>query len=155
MRAAIITVSTSGYQGECEDKSGPYMKKIVENAGFEVKVMKILPSDRKILGEVMKRLADSQIVDLILTTGGSGIARDDITPEATLDIVERSVPGISEAIRAAALEVTRRVMLSRGTAGIRKNTLIVNMPESPKALKEGLRYIMPELIHGVEILQGK
>lgn len=154
MRVAIITASTLGYKGEREDKSGLYIKKVVEKAGFEVKVMKILPDDRRILGEVMKRLSDSEIVDLIITTGGTGFAKDDVTPEATLDIVERQVPGIPEAMRAYSMQFTKRAMLSRAMAGIRKNTLIVNMPGSPKAIKEGLKYILPELVHGIEILQG-
>lgn len=88
MRVAIITASTLGYKGEREDKSGPYIKKVVENAGFEVKVMKVLPDDRRILGEVMKRLADSILSNLIITTGGTGFSESDVTPEATLDIVE-------------------------------------------------------------------
>ncbi len=154
MRVAIITASTLGYKGEREDKSGPYIKKVVENAGFEVKVMKVLPDDRRILGEVMKRLADSNIVDLIITTGGTGFSESDVTPEATLDIVERQVPGIPEAMRAYSMQFTKRAMLSRAAAGIRKQTLIVNFPGSPKSLKESLEYILPELIHGVEILQG-
>lgn len=153
MRVAIITASTLGYKGKREDKSGPYIKKVVENAGFEVKVMKVLPDDRRILGEVMKRLADSNIVDLIITTGGTGFSESDVTPEATLDIVERQVPGIPEAMRAYSMQFTKRAMLSRA-AGIRKQTLIVNFPGSPKALKESLKYILPELVHGVEILQG-
>ena len=154
MRVAIITASTLGYKGEREDKSGPYIKKVVENAGFEVKVMKVLPDDRRILGEVMKRLADSNIVDLIITTGGTGFSESDVTPEATLYIVERQVPGIPEAMRAYSMQFTKRAMLSRAAAGIRKQTLIVNFPGSPKSLKESLEYILPELIHGVEILQG-
>lgn len=154
MRAAIITASTLGYKGEREDESGPYMKEVVEKAGFEVKVMKVLPDDRRILGEVMKRLADSHIVDLVLTTGGTGFSENDVTPEATLDIVERQVPGIPEAMRAYSMQFTKRAMLSRAAAGIRKKTLIVNFPGSPKALKESLNYILPELVHGVEILQG-
>ena len=154
MRVAIITASTLGYKGKREDKSGPYIKKVVENAGFEVKVMKVLPDDRRILGEVMKRLADSNIVDLIITTGGTGFSESDVTPEATLDIVERQVPGIPEAMRAYSMQFTKRAMLSRAAAGIRKQTLIVNFPGSPKALEESLKYILPELVHGVEILQG-
>ena len=154
MRVAIITASTLGYKGKKEDKSGPNIKKVVENAGFEVKVMKVLPDDRRILGEVMKRLADSNIVDLIITTGGTGFSESDVTPEATLDIVERQVPGIPEAMRAYSMQFTKRAMLSRAAAGIRKQTLIVNFPGSPKALKESLKYILPELVHGVEILQG-
>ena len=108
MRVAIITASTLGYKGKREDKSGPYIKKVVENAGFEVKVMKVLPDDRRILGEVMKRLADSNIVDLIITTGGTGFSESDVTPEATLDIVERQVPGIPEAMRAYSMQFTNR-----------------------------------------------
>ncbi len=154
MRVAIITASTSGYKGEREDKSGPYIKKVVEHAGFKVKVMKVLPDNREILGEVMKRLADSNIVDLIITTGGTGFSEHDVTPEATLDIAERQIPGIPEAMRAYSLQFTKRAMLSREAAGIRKQTLIVNFPRSPKVLKESLKYILPELIHGVEILQG-
>ena len=102
----------------------------------------------------MKRLADSHIVDLVLTTGGTGFSENDVTPEATLDIVERQVPGIPEAMRAYSMQFTKRAMLSRAAAGIRKKTLIVNFPGSPKALKESLNYILPELVHGVEILQG-
>ena len=139
MRVAIITASTLGYKGKREDKSGPYIKKVVENAGFEVKVMKVLPDDRRILGEVMKRLADSNIVDLIITTGGTGFSES---------------AGIPEAMRAYSMQFTKRAMLSRAAAGIRKQTLIVNFPGSPKALKETLKYILPELVHGVEILQG-
>lgn len=154
MRAAIITASTLGYKGQREDESGPYMKEVVEKAGFEVKVMKVLPDDRRILGEVMKRLADSHIVDLVLTTGGTGFSENDVTPEATLDIIERQVPGIPEAMRAYSMQFTKRAMLSRAMAGIRKKTLIVNFPGSPKAVKECLNYVLPELIHGVKILQG-
>ncbi len=154
MRVAIIAASTSGYNGERDDKSGPYIKKVVENAGFKVKVMKMLPDDRRILGEVMKRLADGDIVDLIITTGGTGLSESDVTPEATQDIIERQVPGIPEAIRTYSLQFTKRAMLSRATAGIRKQTLIVNFPGSPKVLKESLKYILPELIRAIEILQG-
>lgn len=154
MKAAIITASTKGYRGEREDKSGPYIKKVLESAGFDVKVLKVLPDDRNILREVMKRLCDGEIVDLIITTGGTGFAKDDVTPEATLDIVERQVPGIPEAMRVHSMQFTKRAMLSRAAAGIRKNTLIVNMPGNPKSIKEGLKYILPELVHGLEILQG-
>lgn len=154
MKVAIITASTLGYEGKREDKSGMLAKKILERAGFEIKVMKILPDDRKILSEVMKRLADSHIVDLIVTTGGTGFAKDDVTPEATLDIVERQVPGIPEAMRAYSMQQTKRAMLSRAAAGIRKETLIINLPGSPKAVKECLEYTISEIVHGVEILAG-
>ena len=155
MRVAIITASTLGYKGKREDKSGPYIKKVVENAGFEVKVMKVLPDDRRILGEVMKRLADSNIVDLIITTGGTGFSERDVTPEATEEVIERKVPGIPEAIRAYSMTITKRAMLSRATAGIRGKTLIVNLPGSPKAVRESLEYIIDTLAHGLEILSGE
>lgn len=154
MKVAIITVSTSGYNGQRTDKSGPAAKEILEEAGYEVKVMKILPDDRAILRTVMQRLADGRIVDLIVTTGGTGFAKDDITPEATLDVTERQVPGIPEAMRAYSMNFTKRAMLSRAVAGIRKETLIVNLPGSPKAVEECLDFILPEVTHGLEILKG-
>lgn len=154
MKAAILTISTSGYKGLREDKSGPAAKEMLESAGFETKVMKILPDDRAILGNVMQRLADSYIVDLIVTTGGTGFAKDDVTPEATLDVVERQVPGIPEAMRMYSMKHTKRAMLSRAAAGIRKNTLILNLPGSPRAVKESLEFVLPEVVHGVEILEG-
>lgn len=154
MRAAVITVSTSGYKGVRKDKSGPIAKELLEEAGYEVKVMQILPDDRAILATVMKRLADSHIVDLIVTTGGTGFSKDDITPEATLDIVERQVPGIPEAIRVYSMNFTKRAMLSRATAGIRRETLIINLPGSPNSVEECLDFILPEVTHGIEILKG-
>lgn len=155
MKAAIIIASTSGYQGKREDKSGPAIQRMIEQMGFETKFYKILPDDRTILAEVMKKLADNYLVDLILTSGGTGFAKDDCTPEATLDISDRQVPGIPEAMRAYSMRFTKRAMLTRSAAGIRKETLIVNLPGSPKAVQECLEYILPELVHGVEILTGR
>lgn len=155
MRAAVIIASTSGYKGEREDKSGPVIQKMLQQAEIETKFMKILPDDRRILAEVMKKLADNHLVDLIVTSGGTGFSKDDCTPEATLDIVDRQVPGIPEAMRAYSMRFTKRAMLTRAAAGIRKETLIVNLPGSPKAVEESLEYILPELIHGMEILTGR
>lgn len=155
MRAAVIIASTSGYKGEREDKSGPVIQKMLQQAEIETKFMKILPDDRRILAEVMKKLADNHLVDLIVTSGGTGFSKDDCTPEATLDIVDRQVPGIPEAMRAYSMSFTKRAMLTRAAAGIRKETLIVNLPGSPKAVEESLEYILPELIHGMEILTGR
>lgn len=155
MRTAILTASTLGFQGKREDKSGMCIKNIVEKAGFEVTFMQILPDDRRILSETMRQLADEEAVDLILTTGGTGFAQDDVTPEATLDIVERQAAGIPEAMRAYSMQFTGRAMLSRAAAGIRRQTLIVNLPGSPKAIEEVLDYLLPEMVHGIEILQGK
>ena len=115
----------------------------------------ILPDDRQRLADEMRKLCDEAGVDLILTTGGTGFSRRDITPEATLDVVERLVPGIPEAMRLNSLQITKRAMLSRAVAGIRKGTLIINLPGSPKAVRENLEYVITELAHGIEILRGE
>ncbi|MDU1004327.1 molybdenum cofactor biosynthesis protein B [Clostridium butyricum] len=153
-RVAVITSSDSGYEGKREDKSGPEIERIVKEYGYEVVHTIILPDERKILADEMMRIADNNIADLILTTGGTGFSPRDWTPEATKDIVEREVPGIPEAMRAYSLQITKRAMLSRAAAGIRKETLIINMPGSPKAVDECLQYIISELDHGLKILKG-
>lgn len=154
MRVAILTSSDSGYAGEREDLSGPVIKEIVTQAGYEVVRMVLLPDDRKMLAEEMKRIADENAAELLLTTGGTGFSPRDCMPEATADIAERMVPGIPEAMRAYSMRFTKRAMLSRAAAAIRKSTLIVNLPGSPKAVRECLEYIIPELEHGLEILTG-
>ncbi len=155
MRVAIITSSDSGAQGIREDKSGPLIQEIVENLGAEVVSYTLLPDERKQLADAMAAIADEGQAELILTTGGTGFSVRDCMPEATLDIVERQVPGIPEAMRAYSMQFTPRAMLSRAMAGIRKQTLIVNLPGSPKAVSETLEYIYPQLIHGIEILTGQ
>lgn len=155
MRAAIITASTTGYQKLREDKSGPEIERIAAEAGITVVSKKVLPDDREMLAEAMKEIADSSAAELILTTGGTGFSPTDVTPEATLDIVERQVPGIPEAMRFYSMQFTKRAMLSRAAAGIRGKTLIINLPGSPKAVRECLEYILPELVHGVEIMTGE
>ena len=154
-RAAIITSSDSGYRGEREDLSGPAIREILEREGYQVVSMEILPDDRTMLGEKMKDIADNGLAELILTTGGTGFSQRDVMPEATEDIIERRVPGIPEAMRAYSMTITRRAMLSRAAAGIRKKTLIINLPGSPKAVKESLEYIIGALDHGIEILTGE
>lgn len=153
-RVAVITSSDSGYEGKREDKSGPEIERIVKEYGYEVVHTIILPDERKILANEMMRIADNDIADLILTTGGTGFSPRDWTPEATKDIIEREVPGIPESMRAYSLQITKRAMLSRAAAGIRKETLIINMPGSPKAVDECLQYIISELDHGLKILKG-
>lgn len=154
-RAAIITSSDSGYRGEREDLSGPAIREILEREGYQVISMEILPDDRTMLGEKMKEIADNSLAELILTTGGTGFSQRDVMPEATEDIIERRVPGIPEAMRAYSMTITRRAMLSRAAAGIRKKTLIINLPGSPKAVRESLEYIIGTLEHGIEILTGE
>ena len=153
-RVAVITSSDSGYEGKREDKSGPEIERIVKEYGYEVVHKIVLPDERKMLSDEMKRIADNDIADLILTTGGTGFSPRDWTPEATMDVIERIVPGIPEAMRAYSLQITKRAMLSRAAAGIRRGTLIINMPGSPKAVSECLEYIISELDHGLKILKG-
>ena len=148
MKAAIITSSDSGYAGEREDKSGSVIQEILEANNYEVVHTILLPDDRKML-------ADKGIAELIVTTGGTGFSPRDCMPEATKDIIEREVPGIPEAMRAYSMTITPRAMLSRAAAGIRKGTLIVNLPGSPKAVRESLEYIIPALEHGLQILTGE
>ena len=154
-RAAIITASDSGYRGEREDLSGPAIKEILEREGYEVISMDIRPDDQVMLAGKMQEIADSEKAELILTTGGTGFSERDVIPEATEEVIERKVPGIPEAIRAYSMTITKRAMLSRATAGIRGKTLIINLPGSPKAVRESLEYIIDALAHGLEILSGE
>ena len=151
-RVAIITSSDSGYRGEREDLSGPAIREILEREGYQVVSLDILPDDREILKNKMAEIA---LAELILTTGGTGFSERDVMPEATEDIIERRVPGIPEAMRAYSMTITKRAMLSRASAGIRKKTLIINLPGSPKAVRESLEYIIDSLEHGIEILTGE
>ena len=154
MRAAVITSSDSGYAGKREDLSGPVIREILEENGYEVVHSILLPDDREMLSKEMARIADEGVPQLLLTTGGTGFSPRDCMPEATADVMERAVPGIPEAIRAYSMTITPRAMLSRAAAGIRKSTLIINLPGSPKAVRESLEYILPALGHGLEILTG-
>lgn len=154
MRAAVITLSDSGYAGQREDKSGPAVRALLEEAGYQVVHTALLPDGVEPLAGELCRLCDEDLADLILTTGGTGFSPSDLTPEATARAVERPVPGIAEAMRYASLQITPRAMLSRGTAGIRKRALIVNLPGSLKAVRECLSYILPSLEHGLQVLKG-
>lgn len=152
--AAVITLSDKGAAGEREDKSGPLIKEILERQGYDVIETLLLADDLSGLERQLCRLADQRQVNVIFTTGGTGFSKRDITPEATLAVCDRMADGIAQAIRAYSLTITGRAMLSRAVSGIRKDTLIVNLPGSPKAVKESLEYVLPHLGHGLGILRG-
>ncbi|MCR6515921.1 MAG: MogA/MoaB family molybdenum cofactor biosynthesis protein [Clostridium sp.] len=150
----IITSSDKGYKGERNDESGKVIAEIAKMRGFEVKRYIVLPDEKDLLRDEMIYQSDELSVNLILTTGGTGFSHRDVTPEATNEVIERLALGIPEAIRSYSMLITKRAMLSRATAGIRGETLIVNMPGSPKACREVLDYILEDLKHGIDILKG-
>ena len=154
LRAAVITLSDKGSRGEREDKSGPLIVQMLTAAGYVVEETMILPDEAKALKAQLIRMADGRQVNLVLTTGGTGFAPRDITPEVTLSVAERNAPGIAEAMRYHSLTITPRGMLSRGVSVLRGKTLIVNLPGSPKAVQENLEDILPSLEHGVRIAAG-
>lgn len=153
--AAVLTVSDRSAQGLRKDESGPEVAKLLEEAGYQVVWTGVVPDEQKEIQAVLCRLADEERVALVVTTGGTGFAPRDVTPEATLAVCQRLTPGIPEAMRYASLQVTPRAMLSRAQAGIRGGTLIVNLPGSPKAARENLQAVLPALAHGLEMLSGR
>lgn len=154
-RAGIVTLSDKGAAGEREDKSGAVIREILEAAGYEVAAQSLLPDEGEALKKELIRLSDQVQCDLVLTTVGTGFSRRDVTPEATMAVAERNAPGIAEAIRACSMTVTKRAMLSRGVSVIRGGTLIINLPGSPKAVRESLEYVLDTLPHGLDILSGR
>ena len=153
-KAAVITVSDKGARGERVDESGPAAKEMLEEAGYEVVETLIIPDEPEELKTELIRLADEVRADLVVTRGGTGFSMRDQTPEATLAVADRLAPGIAEAIRYQSMAVTNRAMLSRGVSVIRRQTVIVNLPGSPKAVRESLGYILDSLDHGIRILRG-
>ena len=152
--AAVVTVSDRGSRGERADGSGPRIETLLKERGYDVVHREIVPDEAGEIERALVRLADERDVALVLTTGGTGFSPRDVTPEATERACTRMVPGIPEAMRAASLKVTPRGMLSRGAAGIRGGTLIVNLPGSPRAAIENLESVLPALEHGLEMLRG-
>ena len=152
--AAVVTVSDRSFRGERPDGSGPVVRELLEKAGYRVVRMEIVPDERREIEEVLTALADREDVALVVTTGGTGFAPRDVTPEATAAVCQRLTPGIPEAMRQASLTITPRAMLSRSAAGIRGRTLIVNLPGSPKAARENLEAVLPALEHGLVMLRG-
>lgn len=153
-KTAVLTLSDKGAAGEREDKSGPLIREIIEKEMYLVVDQRVLPDEQKTIEETLIHLCDRLKVDLILTTGGTGFSLRDRTPEATIAVADRMAPGIAEAIRAYSMQITNRAMLSRGVSALRGQTLIINLPGSPKAVKESLDCILPALPHGLEILKG-
>ena len=154
-RVAIVTLSDKGAAGQRTDESGAVIREIAEQNGYEVVSYTLLPDERAQISAELRRLCDENVAELVLTTGGTGFSPRDCTPEATLDVAERLAPGIAEAMRYSSLNITKRAMLSRAVAVIRGGTLIVNLPGSPKAVRENLEYVIPALGHGLEILTGR
>ena len=152
--AAVITVSDKGSRGERVDESGPAAVQMLKEAGYEVVEAMIIPDEPLILKEQMVRLTDEVQVNLILTSGGTGFSMRDQTPEATMEIADRTAPGIAEYIRMCSMQKTRRAMLSRGVSVIRKQTLIINLPGSEKAAKENFLVVMDSVQHGIDMLRS-
>ena len=153
-RVGVLTISDRGSQGLREDRSGPEIQRMVQQAGGEVIVTRLVPDERQMIADMLATWADEGALDVVIPTGGTGLSPRDVTPEATCAVIEREVPGIAEALRAASLAKTPMAMLSRGVAGIRRHTLIVNLPGSPKAVAECLEVLLPVLPHAAETLHG-
>jgi len=154
LRIGILTVSDRSSRGERPDASGPVLSRAVKNLGWIVGVTDIVPDDYEILVSLLAKWADSGDYDVILSTGGTGFSPRDITPEATLAVIQRAANGISEAMRFESLKITPHAMLSRGVAGIRGQTLLVNLPGSPKAALENFEVIQPVLPHAIQLLRS-
>ena len=153
-QASVITVSDKGFRGEREDTAGPLAAQMLREAGYEVIALSIVPDEQALIEAELKRHADVLGVSLILTSGGTGFSKRDVTPEATIAVCERMAPGIPEAMRAFCLNITNRAMLSRAAAGLYHDSLIVNLPGSPKAVRENLEAVLPALEHGLQMLLG-
>ncbi|MBE6995997.1 MAG: MogA/MoaB family molybdenum cofactor biosynthesis protein [Ruminococcaceae bacterium] len=153
-RAAVLTVSDRSFRGERPDTGGPLVAEILKQAGYDVAYTAIVPDEQQEIEVALCRIADAGDVQLLVTTGGTGFAPRDVTPEATIAVCERLTPGIPEAMRYASMQITDRAMLSRAQAGIRKGTLIINLPGSPKAARENLEAVLPAVSHGLEMLSG-
>lgn len=153
IRFGILTLSDRSARGEREDASGPALARLIEAQGWSVIRQDLLPDDESAIRALLIAWADSSELDVILTTGGTGFAPRDVTPEATRAVIDREAPGLAEAMRAASLKVTPHAMLSRIVTGIRKKTLILNLPGSPKGAVENLQVVIPVLPHAVQLLQ--
>jgi len=154
IRTGIITVSDRSSKGIREDLSGPNIAAILSNIPVEIVQTIIVPDEKDRIKDAIKQFADIDKLDLIITTGGTGVSPRDVTPDATLEIIDKQIPGMAEAMRYQSLKITPYAMISRAVAGIRGNSLIINLPGSPKAARENLEVILPALKHTIEKIQG-
>jgi molybdopterin adenylyltransferase len=154
IKVGVITISDRGFKGEREDASGAVIRELVKEWGAQVEMSTVVPDEIENIKEALIQGADEQHLDLILTTGGTGVSPRDVTPEATRQVLEREIPGIAEAMRSAGMKKTPHAMISRAVAAIRGETLIINLPGSPKAVREGLEAILPALRHAIAKIQG-
>lgn len=154
IKTGILTISDKGSKGERIDGTGPAIKNNLDENIYKIEYYKIIPDEIEIICEELIYMCDELNLDLVLTNGGTGFSKRDVTPEATMKVIKRQTPGIPEAMRHMSLAITPKAMLSRATAGIRDNTLIINLPGSPKGAVENLNFILPALPHGIEILSG-
>lgn len=153
-RCGVLTLSDKGARGEREDTSGPRIREMLRAEGYEVALYQMLPDTQELIEQILIAWVDEQSLDLIITTGGTGVSPSDRTPEATRAVIEREVPGLGEAMRLASLQKTVQAVWSRGIAGIRKGCLILNLPGSRRAAEENLSAVLPALRHGLEKLKG-
>lgn len=151
---AVLTMSDKGSKGEREDTSGAYLKKTLQAEGYILSSYKVIPDDKPVIVENLKELSDKQKIALVVTTGGTGLSPTDVTPEAMLEVIEKEIPGMAEAMRFASMQKTSRAMLSRGKAAVRGKTLIVNLPGSLKAVRENLDVVLPVIPHALEKIMG-
>lgn len=154
IRTGILTISDKGSRGERVDTTGPSIKEALHGKGYEVEYYKVIPDEIDVISNELIYMCDELKLELILTNGGTGFSQRDVTPEATLKVIKKHAPGICEAMRQKSLAITPKSMLSRAIAGIRDNSLIINLPGSPKGAVENLEFVLPALPHGIEILNG-
>ena len=152
--AGIITISDRGWRGEREDISGREARKLLKGVSIEVLDYEIIPDEKEIIVDRLIEFTDKRRLDLIVTTGGTGVSPRDVTPDATLEVIEKEVPGMAEAMRRESAAMTPHAMISRAVTGIRKNSLIINLPGSPKSVRENLTVILPALRHALEKIKG-
>lgn len=154
IRVAVLTMSDKGSKGERNDESGEVIKKMVKDIPAEVVYYEVIPDEKDIIRDRLISICDAEKADIILTTGGTGVSPRDVTPDVTLEIIDKVIPGMAEAMRMESLKKTPRAMISRAVAGMRKRTLIINLPGSPRGVKENLEVILPALSHAVEKIKG-